>query len=261
MITTFYEVVADTVMKSGDVSVFWQEIIDSYRDIMVVKNTNKAKEYLDLTELEYETLSKIAASFTMSRLSYHVSILENAMSDMQRAFNSKRSIAEIALTRMCDAKLDTSVEALVARIETLERDISMLKYGVAANPAPKAPQTPAPTVEVSEKPAEVKQAKTNVTSAPYSKWGSVIEKIGEVKRSLAAAVASASVYRVSDTEFSLKLGEFFAKRVSESEQDMAILKGVIAEFESLSASDIKLNIISDSKTSGTPFADIENALR
>jgi DNA polymerase-3 subunit gamma/tau len=37
-----YSTVGEVVDKSGDISVFWQEIIDSYRDIMVVKNTASA---------------------------------------------------------------------------------------------------------------------------------------------------------------------------------------------------------------------------
>ena len=48
---------------------------------------------------------------------------------MQRAQNSKRSIAEIALTRMCDAKASSSPEALALRIEELERELSKLKFG------------------------------------------------------------------------------------------------------------------------------------
>jgi DNA polymerase III gamma/tau subunit len=118
---TVYSVIDETFMKSADISVFWQEIIDAYRDVMVVKSVDSAKEYLDLTELEYEGLVKIAREFSMAKLSYHTSILEAAMADMQRAVNSKRSIAEIALTRMCDAKLSASPEALAVRLEEMER--------------------------------------------------------------------------------------------------------------------------------------------
>ena len=259
--STVYSVVADTVMKSGDISVFWQEIIDSYRDIMVVKNTNKAKQYLDLTELEHETLSRIAAGFTMSRLSYHTAILENAMADMQRAFNSKRSIAEIALTRMCDARLDTSVEALVSRIEALEREVSMLKYGATSKTAPVSESAPAQIEVVNVQPDTARESKPQDSFTPYTKWGSVIERIGEVKRSLAAAVASATVYRISEKGFAIKLSEFFAKRLADSEQDMAILKGVIAECESCAPTDITVKIVTESKTAGTPFEEIENALK
>ena len=121
-------------MKSGDLSVFWQEIIDAYRDIMIVKNSERAKVYLDLTDAEYASLTEIASGYTMARLSYHTSMMESAMADMQRALNSKRAIAEITLTRMCDTKLSFDVEALALRVEELEKTVKMLKLGVPIAP-------------------------------------------------------------------------------------------------------------------------------
>ncbi len=255
-----YEIVSDVVMKSGDISVFWQEIIDSYRDILVVKNTPRAKTYLDLTEAEYEILSGIASKLSMSRLSYHVSILESAMADMQRAFNSKRSIAEIALTRMCDPKLDTSSEAMIARIEALEREVSMLKYGVIAAPKQSA-QVEQKAFVNSEVTAEVKPTPKNTTAQIYTKWGSVISKISEVKPALGAGLASAQVMRHSENEFTITTTDFFVTRLSGSEQDMQILRGVIAELESAAPSEIILNVTSAPKDDATAFSDIERAFR
>ncbi len=258
--STVYDIVADVVMKSGDISVFWQEVIDSYRDILVVKNSSHARDYLDLTESEYEFLSKIGDKFSMSRLSYHVSILESAMSDMQRAFNSKRSIAEIALTRMCDPKLDTSTEALLDRIETLEREISMLKYGAASKVAVVSSDAESEIKKVlPDEQNEKSEAKCEAEL--YNKWGSVISKIGEIKPPLAARLASSSVYRLSEKEFRLLTKEVFVGMLKTSEQDMRILSGVIAEMESIAVSDLIINVECQSEVSGTPFSDIENALR
>ena len=55
----------------------------------------------------------------------------DALLDMQRAFNSKRAIAEIALTRMCDARTVSTLPALALRIEQLERELSLVKLGGA----------------------------------------------------------------------------------------------------------------------------------
>ena len=189
--TAVYATVNEVVMNSADISVFWQEIIDSYRDIMVVKNTDRAKDYLDLTEVEYESLVKLAGAFTPARLAYHVSLLEGAMADMQRAFNSKRSIAEIALTRMCDAKSSMSPEALALRVDELERELSMLKLGVGGAQRIVNDESNVkvlPTVKIiEEKPAEVVETVKveNIPSAAptkpvkYDKWQSAVERIGE----------------------------------------------------------------------------------
>ncbi len=253
--TTIYEVIDDIVMKSGDLSVFWQEIIDSYRDIMVVKNSNKAKSYLDLTDAEYQMLSELASGLTMARISYQVGILEGAMADMLRAFNSKRSIAEIALTRMCDTKLSTSTASLLARIEELEREVSMIKLGVTPTPVNVQPSAV----------AVVKSAESSVTAdnapvaAPsremslYADWGAVISRIGELKKSLAAGIASASVY-TDGANYIIKLNDFFAKKLSGSETDMKIVRGVIAECEHISPDSVNITVQSaTTKRDGDDF--------
>ena len=273
---TVYEVVDSIVMQSGDLSVFWQEIIDTYRDIMVVKNSSKAKTYLDLTDVEFSALSDLAADFTMQKLSYHVSLLEGAIADMQRAFNSKRSIAEIALTRMCDARTTLSYEALASRVEALEKELSLIKLGV-----PTAP-TASPSVRESkskeEKPVQPSEARISqsTSDAPlnkqvekepqkeqklYDRWGSVIERISELKPSLSAALATASAYKSEDGSFTIKLGGFFASKLASSQTDVAIIKGIIAEIEGKTAAEIDISIKTQIKTNSTLFSDIESALK
>ena len=229
-------------MSSGDISVFWQEIIDSYRDIMVVKNSANAKSYLDLTDVEYQMLSSIATSFTMSRLSYHFTILESAMADMQRATNSRRSIAEIALTRMCDPKLVASVDALLTRVEELEKQISMLKLGVVTPPAPKTeieqnmPVTESVAVSID------KEDKAYESNKPYEKWGMVKERIGELKRSLSSQLTASEAYKIGPKEFVVRMSPFFADRIKGSVSDFSILKGVIAELEGIEASALTVTV-------------------
>ena len=226
-----YKVIDGIVMKSGDLSVFWQEIIDSYRDIMVVKNSENAKAYLDLTDSEYASLSEIAASMTMARLSYHVTLLEEAMSDMQRAFNSKRAIAEIALTKMCDARLSNSTEALSLRIEELEKALKMITLGVTPVSSNSAKNEVKP-VKIEEKPAQKSNA-ANVTPtneqaffSVYGDWGKVLKKIGELKVSLSASIASGVVHTDGRGTFVIRMTDFFAKKLLSSDTDMAIRKAI-----------------------------------
>ena len=256
---TIYSVIDDITMKSGDVSVFWQELIDAYRDLMVVKSTDKAKAYLDLTDIEFATLTSIAQGFTMARLSYHVTILEGAISDMQRAFNSKRSIAEIALTKMCDVQLSSGVEALAARVEELERELAMIKLGAVPAP-PKSPIIPVTKKETDEKTtvSESSLGKENETSRPYDKWHSVVERISGLKPSLSAGLSGASVEVSGDLNFTVSLGAFFAKKLKGSEQDTALLQGAIAEAEGVAVTDVILNIVSGAPAA--PTSELEKAI-
>ena len=263
-----YSIVDDLVMKSGDISVFWQELIDAYRDVMVVKNTDRAKSYLDLTDAEYQSLTRIAADFSMSKLSYHVSLLEGAMSDMQRAFNSKRSIAEIALTRMCDPRLTASYDALLERVESLERELGMIKLGVTPLPGAynqaTAPEVvvEAPTVKAS--PTDIKASngdKQAEEAHVYASWGDVVERITGLKPSLAVGLSSARVLKTPDNRFSISLSDFFTKKLAESRTDLALLRGAIAEAEDITPDRVTIVLAGKVVAENDDLlAEIENAL-
>ncbi len=261
---TVYSVIDRVIAGSADVSVFWQEIIDTYRDIMVVKNSKGARAYLDLTETEYETLSAMEKQFTMARLSYHTTLLESALADMQRSANSKRSIAEIALTRMCDARLVSSPEALAVRIEELERQISMIKMGVVSVKTEKeeARETKNEPVvfEKKQEPDIKSEPKAQSSSAPYASWNEVVERIGEIKPQLASGLRRAQVMRNGD-EFKVCTDGFFFSRLERSEGDMNLLRGAIAEKEGKSPDAIKVILEKAEKVDGGLSQEIENALK
>ena len=199
----------------------------------------------------------------MARLSYHTTILEGALADMQRASNSKRSVAEIALTRMCDARLVVTTEALALRVEELEKQVAMLKMGVSisapiAEEKPKAVPPSHPPVTEASKVEKSTLAPTPAAAGPYDSWGRVLERIGEMKKSLSSRFVGAKAFRTSPTSFVIKMSPFFAANIANSPADMAILRGVIAECEGIDPS--KVNVTLEGKDAAPKGAesDLEN---
>ena len=140
-----FEIVAEIDASASDLGVFWQELIEYYRDMLVMKTARgSASKYLDLTDSESERLSADAAAFTREMLSYHCRLLDDAYSSMQRPGASRRTVAELTLVRLSDEKLGTTPEALLARISALEAKIAM---GIPAAPAPQPVPQPAPQTE------------------------------------------------------------------------------------------------------------------
>ncbi|MGM9643295.1 MAG: DNA polymerase III subunit gamma/tau [Eubacteriales bacterium] len=132
-----FEIVADIDASASDLGVFWQELIEYYRDMLVMKTARaSASKYLDLTDSESERLAADAQSFSRELLSYHCRLLDEAYSSMQRPGASRRTVAELTLVRLADEKLGTTPEALLARIAALEAKIAM-----GAAPAAPAPET------------------------------------------------------------------------------------------------------------------------
>ncbi len=132
------------VTSSKDITVFWQDLISLYRDLLVVKTVKDSAKYLDLTDFEAKNLSYLAEKFTREMLIYHCKMLEEALASMQASGAVKRIIAELCFVKMCDDSLSTSAEALLNRIAKLE---AMMSSGAVA------------PVAVAEEKTEIKEKK------------------------------------------------------------------------------------------------------
>lgn len=263
-----YATMRDIVMRGADICDFFRELIEAYRDLMIAKTTDIAHTYLDLTDTELARLTELAAQFSMPKLYYHTSVLQSALMDMQRASDAVRGIAEIALTRMCDPKLMATPEALAARVDDLEKQISAWKLGAVLPTQPSDVTASRPidrgAADIHDTSAQPSKPSTAVGATqpkPYGKWARVVERIGEIKRSLSVQFISATAEEVSPRSILLTMNPFFAKKLSGSDADIAMIKGVIAELESCHPSEIAISIREKGGASGQdPTDELDRAL-
>ena len=239
---TIYAQVADEVMSSRDLSVFFRDVLEYYRDLMVAKTTKDVKEYLDLTDDEVSRLQAIAEKFTLSTLLYHGKLLEEAQADMLRADASRRTIVELTLTRMCEPKLSFTQESLLSRIEALENEVAKLKYSGYNKAEAKNEQVE----EKREKPVEaLPKPKPTPAEAPHAKpesgapvyrllsaWSEIVEKVAAGRPSLHGFLDTAKAYRSADGKSYLicASSSFCAKMLSRPDTVEA-LKLAITEEE------------------------------
>ena len=187
------------------------------------------------------------------------------MANMQRALNSKRSIAEITLTRMCDTRLSSDNEALLLRVEELEKAVKMLKLGVPVA-TPKVEVVQQETKKVEEKPKQSNvniakpESKSEKALSLYGHWGAVLKKIAELKRSLSSGFAGASVY-TDGVKYIFKMRGFFADKLAREETDLAIVRGVIAEHEGKNPNEITIVIENMDKVSSSPSEDLDDLFK
>ncbi len=142
--------------SSKDIAVFWAELIGFWRDMLVYKNLSDADKasYLDYTEPEMRLLHDAARRISPEALSRHFILMDDALRDMTRLPQTKRLSAELTLLRMGDASLDSSNDALLARIAALEEKVSLLEeqagriaVGIPAAPLRPADEPPLPLSE------------------------------------------------------------------------------------------------------------------
>ena len=218
---TLYRLVDELVRSSEDISVFWGELYRYYRDLIVVKTIGDAKEYLDLTDGEQSALSDRAQRIPLARMIYHSKVLEETLEGLRRAGQGKRSIAELALVRMCEPKLSSSPESLVSRIDELEKQLARLvASGAVGSPVSTQAPVTAPCDSRSDGHTEIKtqteekpQAagekdtpkETEEKPKPLDIWGLILEEFAEIKPSLRPFLKGSSAEISSDGTLTVRL--------------------------------------------------------
>ncbi len=150
-----FEITSKIYMDSRDISVFWQALTGLYRDMLVIKASASAKQYLDVSDARFELIRKLSERFSTETLIYHTKILDDAFAAMQRTGANKRLIADCALVRMSDERLSPTVDALSVRVAELER---MIETGaVPAKTQTKAASVDKTAVDTTVKPETEKK--------------------------------------------------------------------------------------------------------
>ena len=230
------------VQSSKDIAVFWQDLITLYREMLVLRTARDAASYLDLTDTELEAMQALAKPFSASTLLYHSSLLEQAYLSMQRANAIKRIVAETTLVRMCDPELESSPEALLARIAALEDRIAYGQFSAPATAqaapaieqaAPVKPVTqqkpqPAPAKVQTAQKQQAAEAGNTRALRPLRVWAEVLEKLNKANPLPAAFYFSAKAYMDQSNNVVLKFPSEFDIQMAKSYQAVPTLCNILS---------------------------------
>ena len=241
-----FAMIDGVVQSSMDIGIFWQDLIGLYREMLVLRTARDAASYLDLTDSEFAAMQELAKPFSPQTLLYHSTLLEQAYLSMQRANAIKRIVAESTLVRMCDPDLETSPEALLARIAALEDKIAFGQIAVAqpatnpvgaisdrptaeatASPEPKAePAEPAaPRMPRLKKPEPTGDKRT---LRPLRVWAQVLEKMGKANPLAAGFYYAAKAYSDESGNVVLKFGSEFDIEMAKSYNAVPTLCSILS---------------------------------
>ena len=223
----------DTVVRSSkDITVFWQDLISIWRDMLILKTTQNAAAYLDLTDHEALEMKNVAALFRKETLIRHCKLLEDAHFAMLKSNAVRRVIAEMTLVRMCDAALDTSPEAMLSRIAQLEEQLTTGAVSIAPakqekieKETPVVHKTAETTSKAEEKPAPITEQKMptvppSVSSAVRTlrtirNWMEVVERISRSDPMRASFVKASRGYETEDGKVIVRFGNSFSMQMME----------------------------------------------
>ena len=141
-----FEAIGDIYSSSVDITAFWQELSSFCRDLIIVKTVPTPERFIDVTGEELASLKALAASATKEQLLGISTVIEDSYASMQKAGESKRVIAEMALVRMCSERSVFDYDSLVKRISDLEEALAQVSSGkvvISAASAEKSDPAPA----------------------------------------------------------------------------------------------------------------------
>ena len=132
---TIFEVIANIYYSSSDITAFWNELMSFYRDLIVIKSTDKKsdrirREVLDLTSHEYDRMYELSAQLTKESLMYQAGLLEESyVNFIGRQGTDKRLIAEMTLIKMTEPASSASLDGICSRLSTLEAKLAAMGVG------------------------------------------------------------------------------------------------------------------------------------
>lgn len=256
--------VNDLYTSSKDISVFWQDLIFYYRDMLVAKTATQPERFLDLTQEELAELRRCADLFSYASLLWQAKLLADTGIRMQSG-GDRRIEAELTLIKLTSPESDTSPEALAARLRALEDRIAMGDFGTPAVQRSAEPETTA-TVEPNPKPENTPAAQeSKIPLTPQEDWKpvgwfrEVIRRFEDKDPARAAFLRNAAVtFSEPSGTLLVELPNEFALTMLQSEATVACLVGLSNEYEKVKQLRFSVNHNAGAEDTASPLDEIIN---
>ena len=143
--------------NSHDMERLCVEMINHFRNFMMVKTVKKSRELIICTDDEYKHIEESAGQFTLAQILRGLDLFQSTLVKIKGGATPRIEM-EMAFVRLCEPKLETDPDAINQRLSALERAVQngvpatsvkpMQSPAPAARPAPAqptVPPTPQPT--------------------------------------------------------------------------------------------------------------------
>ena len=205
----------DTLYRgSKDMGRLCEELTSFFRGLMLLKTMKDASGMVNAVGEELKNMEGLALRMDLSAILHCLDAFQTALSKMRTV--NKRTEMEMTLIRLCTPELDISPEALLRRIEALERGgVRRAAPQPQATPQPqeKEPEvdTPEPP-EMLEKPERSAAPQRSVGSSsaplsiealskdatPFDAWPEIIAVMRDYSASVGAAFKDSAAYVSGD---------------------------------------------------------------
>ncbi len=221
--------------NSCDMERLCSELIEHYRNLMIVKTVKDYKNLIICTEAEINELNELSSGYKLENILYILSVFSSTLADLKKGQN-RRVEMEMALVKLCSKKLDDSNAALLRRIAELEAKVISGVVVQQTTQETKEPEKKAPvsTEKAERKPEPKKEPKTerptsndNGHDVLFDKWPEVLQELNSLDQPLVGFLKESSAYIRGDYLLIKSLNPVFEQFISISSHYNALNEAVL----------------------------------
>lgn len=108
--------------NSYDMERLCVEMVNHFRNFLIVKTVKKSRELIICTDDEYKTISSCTENFTLPNIIYALDLFQDTLTKIKAGANARIEM-EMSFIKLCEPKLDQSMDAVLDRISILERAV------------------------------------------------------------------------------------------------------------------------------------------
>lgn len=167
---------ADECFRMGkEVQNLLEELTSHFRSLLICKAADEPSQLLEKTTDATVRYQEQAGKYSVEQLLYGIKILSEAISQA-KWMSTPQIAAETALVKLCRPAYSTDEEALLVRIEKLERRMAEGQVGINPSPITKA-EKKTETDEADTPPWKVPAAGGEISAAEVSAFVPEVSKI------------------------------------------------------------------------------------
>ena len=206
--------IIDTLHASSfDMERLASDLINHFRNLMIVKTVKDAANILVCTKEEIESYKEQSTKFTLEAILFSIDLLQSALANIKRGVN-RRIEMEMTLIRMASPRLDTDNKALLRRISDLELAVKSGSISVsvkAEEPKSAKPEATAekPALQVEDLPYDdmppppedepkIAPAPASDECVPFTQWAQVLSELKELNKGIWGILIDSEAYIRND---------------------------------------------------------------
>ena len=256
------QILNEFIVWGKDIRNLINDLIDHFRNIMVCKVSKDLEEIISLPEESIDRLKEQAKNIEINDLIRILNILSETQDSMKSSSNT-RILAEVTIMKIGQPMFDESKEALIKRIENLEKiietgNIKVVSVKEENENISRSEIDEENSNEVVKEEVVYEDVKSDDVKLVESSWKKIIQKIKEDKKpNIYALLKEVNSFNVNKSTLYIIFNDnfSFARSRLSSKETMEYVEGIIRKVLNRS---FNLQILLKSEVSNMNFEISDN---